>query len=62
MPRQRSWPSGSWRRNDGRCSRRLREAQIKPDMRGHVAELLANSVQSRQLDVRLSSEDQMLLD
>ncbi|MGF6180266.1 hypothetical protein ABIB42_001269 [Massilia sp. UYP32] len=31
-------------------------------MRGHVAELLANSVQSRQLDVRLSSEDQMLLD
>ncbi|MDY0961260.1 flavin monoamine oxidase family protein [Massilia sp. CFBP9026] len=41
--------------------RRLRGAQIKADMRGHVAELLAKSVQSRQLDVRLSSEDQMLL-
>lgn len=40
---------------------RLRGAQIKADMRGHVAELLAKSVQGRQLDTRLSGDDQMLL-
>jgi monoamine oxidase len=40
---------------------RLRGAQIKADMRGHVAELLAKTVQGRQLDARLSADDQMLL-
>ncbi len=40
---------------------RLRGAQIKADMRGHVAELLAKTVQDRQLDARLGSDDQALL-
>jgi len=41
--------------------KRLRGAQIKADMRGHVAELLAKSVQGRELDARLGADDQMLL-
>lgn len=40
---------------------RLRGAQIKADMRGHVAELLAKSVKEHQLDARLSGDDQALL-
>jgi len=40
---------------------RLRGAQIKADMRGHVAELLAKSVQGHQLDAALGADDQMLL-
>lgn len=42
-------------------NRRLRGAQIKADMRGHVAELLAKSVQGRQLDAQLGPDDQALL-
>ncbi|WP_026354744.1 flavin monoamine oxidase family protein [Massilia niastensis] len=43
--------------------RRLRGAEIKADMRGHVAELLAKTVRGRQLDTQLSADDQaMLLD
>jgi monoamine oxidase len=42
-------------------NKRLRLAQVKADMRGHVAELLAKSVQARLLDTQLSSDDQMLL-
>jgi monoamine oxidase len=41
--------------------RRLRPEQIKADMRGHVAELLAKSVQARLLDTQLSAQDQVLL-
>jgi monoamine oxidase len=41
--------------------KRLRQEQVKADMRGHVAELLAKSVQSRQLDAQLTREDRMLL-
>jgi monoamine oxidase len=40
---------------------RLRPEQIKSDMRGHVAELLAKSVQARQLDTQLTADDQMQL-
>ena len=40
---------------------RLRPEQIKADMRGHVAELLAKSVQAKMLDARLTEEDQVLL-
>jgi len=40
---------------------RLRGAQIKADMRGHVAELLAKSVKDHQLDSRLGLDDQALL-
>jgi monoamine oxidase len=40
---------------------RLRPAQIKSDMRGHVAELLAKSVQARRLDTNLTADDQVLL-
>lgn len=48
--------------NGGPLSRqRLRGAQIKADMRGHVAELLAKSVQGRQLDAQLTAADQALL-
>jgi len=41
--------------------KRLRQEQVKADMRGHVAELLAKSVQARQLDTELSQDDRMLL-
>lgn len=41
--------------------KRLRQEQVKADMRGHVAELLAKSVQAQQLDTALSAEDRMLL-
>jgi len=40
---------------------RLRGAQIKADMRGHVAELLAKSVRGHQLDTQLTGDDQRLL-
>jgi monoamine oxidase len=40
---------------------RLRGAQVKADMRGHVAELLAKSVQAKRIDTALSADDQMLL-
>lgn len=40
---------------------RLRAAQVKADMRGHVAELLAKSVQAKMLDASLTPDDQRLL-
>jgi monoamine oxidase len=40
---------------------RLRQERIKADMRGHVTELLAKSVQARQLDTHLTADDQVLL-
>jgi monoamine oxidase len=40
---------------------RLRPAQIKADMRGHVAELLAKSVRNKQLDNELTADDKRLL-
>jgi monoamine oxidase len=40
---------------------RLRGEQVKADMRGHVAELLAKSVQAKRLDGAISQDDQMLL-
>ncbi len=40
---------------------RLRPAQIKADMRGHVAELLAKSVKSNHLDQELTEDDKRLL-
>lgn len=40
---------------------RLRPAQIKSDMRGHVAELLAKTVRANQLDRDLSADDKTLL-
>ena len=50
--------------NAGTFSRqRLRPGQIKADMRGHVAELLAKTVQGSALDAQLSADDkQRLLD
>jgi monoamine oxidase len=48
--------------NAGPLSKKLlRPEQIKADMRGHVAELLAKSVQAKQLDTQLSADDQVLL-
>ena len=48
--------------NGGPLSRqRLRPAQIKADMRSHVAELLAKSVKSKQIDQALTEQDQRLL-
>lgn len=41
--------------------KRLRQEQIKADMRGHVTELLAKSVQARLLDTQLTADDQTLL-
>jgi len=41
--------------------KRLRQEQVKADMRGHVAELLAKSVQAKQLDTALSEDDRKLL-
>ncbi|WP_296950194.1 flavin monoamine oxidase family protein [uncultured Massilia sp.] len=40
---------------------RLRAEQVKADMRGHVAELLAKSVKAKMLDTALTRDDQMLL-
>jgi monoamine oxidase len=40
---------------------RLRPGRIKADLHGHVAELLAKSVQAKLLDTQLSTEDQLLL-
>ncbi|MDL2354416.1 MAG: flavin monoamine oxidase family protein [Pseudomonadota bacterium] len=40
---------------------RLRPAQLKSDMRGHVAELLAKSVRNSQLDRDLTADDKTLL-
>jgi monoamine oxidase len=40
---------------------RLRGEQVKADMRGHVAELLAKSVQAKQLDSQMTHDDQVLL-
>ncbi len=48
--------------NGGPLSKqRLRPAQIKADMRGHVAELLAKSVQDHTLDRQLTADDQRSL-
>jgi len=43
------------------AGKRLRQEQVKADMRGHVAELLAKSVQAKQLDTELTADDRMLL-
>jgi monoamine oxidase len=43
------------------AKRRLRGAQVKSDLRGHVAELLAKSVQNDQLDSQLEAGDKALL-
>jgi monoamine oxidase len=43
------------------ANKRLRPAQLKADMRGHVAELLAKSVKNNQLDQALSADDKSLL-
>ncbi|MFA9216328.1 MAG: flavin monoamine oxidase family protein, partial [Sphingomonadaceae bacterium] len=40
---------------------RLRPAQIKADMRGHVAELLSKSVKRNHLDAELTEDDKRLL-
>ena len=48
--------------NGGPLSKqRLRPAQIKSDMRGHVAELLAKTVNASQLDRELTADDKTLL-
>jgi monoamine oxidase len=48
--------------NAGPLSNRLlRPAQLKADMRGHVAELLAKSVRDKQLDAALTADDKTLL-
>ena len=41
--------------------KRLRQGEIKADMRGHVAELLAKGVQTGKLDEQLTEEDKVLL-
>ncbi len=41
--------------------KRMRQGEIKADMRGHVAELLSKTVQDGKLDAQLSSEDKVLL-
>ncbi|WUR12620.1 flavin monoamine oxidase family protein [[Empedobacter] haloabium] len=43
------------------AKQRLRPAQVKADLRGHVAELLAKSVQDHLLDKQLSVDDQRAL-
>jgi monoamine oxidase len=48
--------------NGGPLSKqRLRPAEIKADMRGHVAELLAKTVKDHQIDQALTEDDQRLL-
>ena len=48
--------------NGGPLSKqRLRPAQVKADMRGHVAELLAKSVRANHLDRELTADDKVLL-
>jgi monoamine oxidase len=43
------------------ANQRLRPAQIKSDMRGHVAELLAKAVKGNMLDQQLSPDDKRAL-
>ncbi|WP_432381358.1 flavin monoamine oxidase family protein [Duganella sp. P38] len=43
------------------AGKRVRIKEVKADMRGHVAELLAKSVKNHQLDQQLSAVDQRLL-
>ena len=43
------------------ANRRLRQVEIKADMRGHVAELLAKAVKDNRLDVALTEDDKSLL-
>lgn len=48
--------------NSGPLGRqRLRPAELKADMRGHVAELLAKSVKGKQLDQQLNADDKTRL-
>jgi monoamine oxidase len=48
--------------NGGPLSKqRLRPAEIKADMRGHVAELLAKTVKDHQIDQALTEDDKRLL-
>lgn len=42
-------------------NKRVRAAQVKADMRGHVAELLAKTVQAKKLDTELTHDDQVML-
>lgn len=42
-------------------NRRLRKMEIKADMRGHVAELLAKAVNDQRLDQELTADDKTLL-
>ncbi len=42
-------------------NRRVRQVEIKADMRGHVAELLAKAVKDDRLDQALTTEDKALL-
>jgi monoamine oxidase len=43
------------------AGRRVRQVEIKADMRGHVAELLAKAVQNNTFDQALTADDRMLL-
>lgn len=43
------------------ASRRVRQVEVKADMRGHVAELLAKAVKNNQLDQQLTAGDKTLL-
>jgi monoamine oxidase len=43
------------------AGKRMRIKEVKADMRGHVAELLAKSVKNHQLDDQLTADDQRLL-
>jgi len=47
--------------SDPLCNRRIRQVEIKADMRGHVAELLAKAVKNNKLDQDLSADDKILL-
>jgi len=46
---------------DSLANRRIRQVEIKADMRGHVAELLAKAVKSNKLDQELTADDKALL-
>ena len=43
------------------ANRRLRQVEVKADMRGHVAELLAKAVKDNRLDTELTGDDKNLL-
>jgi monoamine oxidase len=43
------------------ANRRIRKVEVKADMRGHVAELLAKATSAHQLDKELTEDDQRIL-